>query len=316
MNMTCGYDPERTSNLSMTCEYDPEDQFSQVIHVWELQRRTTLFHSDWRAPFLPHDREKRVGWVGADSKKHPLFAHPRSGAVAAITNDSPPLEAPAGWRFAESGWELVTDPIGPQSPTSRSPDRSPSRSPKKASKDPNGWQYAFDFQRSDSHWGDNASLCHCRRRLWQCELVKAPRSVQPRQRVVDIWELQRRTTIFQQDWGAPFLPHDRKKRWRWLDLDYRLHPWSCSGSRKTFAACEEPPLAPPPSWRQCTKWTVLPSSGSEQSSGGWEYAVDFYQDDNLWSSSKTAAAGCHCRRRLWRCTFEEEIFQRKTIISL
>ncbi|CAE7231715.1 unnamed protein product [Symbiodinium necroappetens] len=29
--------------------------------VWEVQRRTTMFHEDWRAPFLPHDGQKYCG---------------------------------------------------------------------------------------------------------------------------------------------------------------------------------------------------------------------------------------------------------------
>ena len=28
--------------------------------VWELQRRTTIWHKDWRAPFLPHDYQPLV----------------------------------------------------------------------------------------------------------------------------------------------------------------------------------------------------------------------------------------------------------------
>lgn len=33
------------------------------LKVWELQRRTTMFHDDWRAPFLPHDGQKPHGWI-------------------------------------------------------------------------------------------------------------------------------------------------------------------------------------------------------------------------------------------------------------
>eukprot|EP00913_Durusdinium_trenchii_P023860 g22408.t1 len=35
-----------------------------VFEVWELQRRTTMFHDDWRAPFLPHDGQKTLGGSG------------------------------------------------------------------------------------------------------------------------------------------------------------------------------------------------------------------------------------------------------------
>lgn len=35
-----------------------DDLSIYFLQVWELQRRTTMFHDDWRAPFLPHDGQK------------------------------------------------------------------------------------------------------------------------------------------------------------------------------------------------------------------------------------------------------------------
>jgi len=120
--------------------------------------------------------------------------------------------------------------------------------------------------------------------------------------IESVWEVQRRTTIFNADWRAPFLPHDRNKRWKWLDDSYNRHGW-LAGSRDDVAAAETPPLVPGVGLTPCGDWTVR--SGSNEMShntdeDGWQYAIDLYRGDSHYGTGKT---GMSVRRRLWTCTF-------------
>jgi hypothetical protein len=115
--------------------------------------------------------------------------------------------------------------------------------------------------------------------------------------VTEVWELQRRTTLFHDTWRAPFLPHDGRKRWRWVDRQYCKHPWAREGSRQTSANSSKPPFGPPGGdGRQEAQW-VLAEAPEHSDSEGWQYALDFYSSDARWGSSQVM---CHCRRRLWR----------------
>jgi hypothetical protein len=267
---------------------------STFAEVWELQRRSSRFHSDWCAPFKRHDKQKRVRWVDSEHLRHQWIVKPTKEAAAC---DTPPLEPPAGWRDASSGWSVLG-----------------------RSSDPKGWQYADDFYVDDARWSEATLGFCCRRRLWQCELLRAPTNAQPRSRLVDIWELQRRTTLFSNSWYAPFLPHDRIKRWRWVDKDYIKHPWTV-GSKEAASIRDEPPLEAPTSWRKCGAWVIFDpvskvsgthNEDSIASKGvadgeGWEYAPDFHRSNTFWSTSHISSISFHCRRRLWRCHFEEEL---------
>jgi hypothetical protein len=115
--------------------------------------------------------------------------------------------------------------------------------------------------------------------------------------VTEVWELQRRMTLFHDSWRAPFLPHDGLKRWRWVDRRYLKHPWAGGSSRQASANSSEPPLGPPDGdGRQAAQWARAESPGPSDSEG-WQYAVDFYSSDAMWGNSP---AMHHCRRRLWR----------------
>lgn len=164
--------------------------------------------------------------------------------------------------------------------------------------DAEGWKYAADFYKSNTGWGNSATLCHCRRRLWKCTLSKvAP--VQPRRLVIELWELQRRTTVFQRDWRAPFLPHDGQKRRRWVDLAYEVHPWA-SPSQSLSASLHRPPIKAPQGWL-AEGWVPVEPPGPCDA-GRWQYAVDFYESGSRWGASSKALS---CRRRLWRCVYTE-----------
>mmetsp|Transcript_86578 Transcript_86578/g.181373 ORF Transcript_86578/g.181373 Transcript_86578/m.181373 type:complete len:703 (+) Transcript_86578:91-2199(+) len=126
-----------------------QGRVTEVGMVWELQRRTTIFTSDWRAPFLPHDGEKRWRWVDASYTKHhwlPNSANREDISCRAF----PPLESSTGWTMRQR-WEV-------------------NRPEQSNNTDRAGWQYAVDFYRTDKLWVKSSTGKHCRRRLWVCEI--------------------------------------------------------------------------------------------------------------------------------------------------
>jgi len=121
--------------------------------------------------------------------------------------------------------------------------------------------------------------------------------------IIMVWELQRRHTVFH-DWQAPFFPTDGDKVWRWVDLDYRKHPWAVHKC-ETYATSDVPVIRPPHSWRG--EWTqpngcgwIVAEPGGPCDERGWQYAMGFYQDSSWWGDSPLFR---HCRRRLWKGTF-------------
>jgi hypothetical protein len=253
---------------------------SVIVEVWELQRRTTPFHDDWRAPFLPHEHKKSARWVDAHYRKHPWIMESRHVSASA---DRPPIEAPVGMCLTSAGWRVIEPP---------------------GLSDEDWWQYAGDFYKKRSAWGDVPTFAICRRRLWRGEFVRSSLKdvPSPRIRVVKVWELQRRTTVFQSDWRAPFLPHDGKRRQRWVDLDFDVnHPWMF-GSVEALAASNQPPIQAPAGW-QIEGWVVAVPPG-ECDAGRWQYCSDFHKSPESWCA---LSHGLHCRRRLWSCIFTESV---------
>lgn len=123
-----------------------------------------------------------------------------------------------------------------------------------------------------------------------------------RRYVADLYELQRRQTLFHKTWQAPFLPHDSWQGLsRWVDPDYGRHPWiDCSQAEADLS--DEPPLLAPVNCPQAdgSLWAVDVSPGSTDEEG-WQYAVDFYVSDSQWGPE---SGMFHCRRRRWRCMLE------------
>lgn len=257
-----------------TCSTDDD---TLVIEVFELQRRTSIFHDDWRAPFLPHDRSKRWRWVDSDYSQHPCCDQHREDARA---SDKPPLVSPGGWRFDSMDW-IVDEQLGPA--------------------DEDGWQYASEFYKAGSRWGSSPQFYGCRRRRSIRTCIRA--TEHPRSCIVEAWELQRRTTVFHSDWRAPFLPHDGEKKCRWVDADYKQHPWAAS-KRLESALSDTPAIEAPPGWKSDGNRFVVATSPAPCDEDGWQYAVDFYRSAQYWGASPKAL---HCRRRLWRCYFQELI---------
>jgi len=121
--------------------------------VWELQRRSNLFKKDWRAPFLPHDGEKRWRWVDATYSRHrwiPAELDQEDGAARAF----PPLDVGVGWEV-QGRWQVDMKSIAA------------------GTADKDGWQHALDFYRVDSFWTKMNTGMHCRRRLWTCDFQEA-----------------------------------------------------------------------------------------------------------------------------------------------
>ncbi|CAK0910024.1 unnamed protein product, partial [Prorocentrum cordatum] len=138
---------------------------ARTAWAWEVQRRITLFHTDWRAPFLPHDGEARWRWLDAAYRRHPWVAGTLDASAAA---DRPPLRAPGSWACDDAGWVVATlgQPCGEgQAAASMGgwggaefsePARGGGHEPPDAlaphgagAHDEEGWQYAVDFYLSD-----------------------------------------------------------------------------------------------------------------------------------------------------------------------
>jgi len=115
-----------------------------------------------------------------------------------------------------------------------------------------------------------------------------------------VWELQRRTTVFQSDWKAPFLPHDGRKRWRWVDMNFELHALRRTIGQEVSAHSSGPPLDTPAGWVQSGDWQH--ECNQETDDEGWQYAIDFYKSDAKWG---IGMMGRSVRRRLWTCRFVE-----------
>eukprot|EP00441_Pelagodinium_beii_P025493 CAMPEP_0197665426 /NCGR_PEP_ID=MMETSP1338-20131121/59220_1 /TAXON_ID=43686 ORGANISM="Pelagodinium beii, Strain RCC1491" /NCGR_SAMPLE_ID=MMETSP1338 /ASSEMBLY_ACC=CAM_ASM_000754 /LENGTH=538 /DNA_ID=CAMNT_0043244229 /DNA_START=40 /DNA_END=1656 /DNA_ORIENTATION=- len=113
--------------------------------------------------------------------------------------------------------------------------------------------------------------------------------------VLQIWELQRRS--FFQDWQAPFLEGDGAARWRWVDSSYEKHAWTRPLTPEAAATAMVPPVTPDRSWMPLNEWSVSKECGDED---GWQYAVNFLQDDWWWTSTCFSHP---VRRRLWTRKF-------------
>lgn len=119
----------------------------------------------------------------------------------------------------------------------------------------------------------------------------------------ELWELERRTSIFQEDWRAPFLPHDGEKQWKWTKLGakYSAHALPANVSKDEARASSRPPIPEVNMFgmsRPCEWHVVVDEFGDRE---GWQYAVDFYLDPDYWQP--TLGFFSHARRRKWRPTF-------------
>mmetsp|Transcript_140637 Transcript_140637/g.366138 ORF Transcript_140637/g.366138 Transcript_140637/m.366138 type:complete len:641 (+) Transcript_140637:88-2010(+) len=120
-----------------------------------------------------------------------------------------------------------------------------------------------------------------------------------------VWELERRTSVFSEDWRAPFLPHDGQKQMKWTTLGehYLCHPFLLRrGVRDHEAAnSDRPPINEVEvlgQMRPCAWHVVVDEEGDCE---GWQYAVDFYLQSQYWQPS--CGFWSHVRRRKWRPTF-------------
>ena len=129
----------------------PEEMIADLEEaslVWELQRRTTIWHSDWRAPFLPHDYQKAIKWMAIEEHyiPHPFIPEDIDIDEAAESLEPPIREVKFLGRHRPCEWHVVID----------------------ESSDADGWQYAVDFYLEAQKWSAEVrGFSHVRRRRWQ-----------------------------------------------------------------------------------------------------------------------------------------------------
>mmetsp|Transcript_65761 Transcript_65761/g.175163 ORF Transcript_65761/g.175163 Transcript_65761/m.175163 type:complete len:371 (-) Transcript_65761:29-1141(-) len=123
-----------------------------------------------------------------------------------------------------------------------------------------------------------------------------------------VWELERRVTIWHQQWHTPFLPHDGHKKKRWMAImngSYAPHPsLPTTTSGTSFSEWSAPPIAAVEflgEERRCSWQTLVDAKSDEK---GWQYAVDFYGSDSQWTSYPCGFS--HVRRRRWTPTFSSQ----------
>ena len=95
---------------TMTAEAMVAD-LEQLSLVWELQRRTTIWHSDWRAPFLPHDYQKAIKWMSIQDHylPHPFIPEDIDIDDAAESEEPPIEEVQFLGRRRACKWDVVVD---------------------------------------------------------------------------------------------------------------------------------------------------------------------------------------------------------------
>lgn len=128
----------------------PEEMIADLEElslVWELQRRTTIWHNDWRAPFLPHDYQKAIKWMAIDEHyiPHPFIPEDIDIDEAAESEEPPIREVKFLGRRRPCQWHVVIDETS----------------------DGDGWQYAVDFYLEPQKWSEYVrGFSHVRRR-WE-----------------------------------------------------------------------------------------------------------------------------------------------------
>jgi len=125
---------------------------STSLQIWELQRRSSFFNTDWQAPFWKQDDSARWRWVDSSYQKHP-WTRPSDPGVAASAM-TPPVTPDRSW-MPLNEWSVS-----------------------KQRGDQDGWQYAVDFLKDDLWWTSKCFGQPLRRRLWTRQFAKVASSQQ------------------------------------------------------------------------------------------------------------------------------------------
>merc|ERR1712032_82966 len=102
-----------------------------------------------------------------------------------------------------------------------------------------------------------------------------------------MWELERRTNPFTQDWTVPSLPHDGVAKRKWVALEggvYKRHEFiPCDADLAKLATSEIPPVERVDflgERRKCS-WSTHPVDGQTDELG-WQYSTDFIVGSSRW----------------------------------
>mmetsp|Transcript_23166 Transcript_23166/g.65382 ORF Transcript_23166/g.65382 Transcript_23166/m.65382 type:complete len:671 (+) Transcript_23166:86-2098(+) len=124
----------------------------------------------------------------------------------------------------------------------------------------------------------------------------------------EVWQLERRPMSCSSRWYAPWLPHDGQKKCKWVTKDERYQPHKSLPENLTAAdiSSDEPPMTQVEvlgGMRNCS-WNLVADETTDED--GWQYAIDFYLQDGLWSKAKRCWS--NVRRRRWRpdCSSPED----------
>eukprot|EP00913_Durusdinium_trenchii_P025240 g23695.t1 len=105
-----------STRLVRTASMISPDEVLKELSMWELERRTNLFKSHWKAPYWPHDGAAKMKWVALEGNayiRHPFIPVSMAEEKIAVS-DIPPVESvestcPVDGETDELGWQYSTD---------------------------------------------------------------------------------------------------------------------------------------------------------------------------------------------------------------
>ncbi|CAE7466379.1 Ces2c, partial [Symbiodinium pilosum] len=140
------------------------------------------------------------------------------------------------------------------------------------------------------------------------KLVRSASMISPEAvlKEASMWELERRTNIFRQNWKTPYFLHDGVAKMKWVSFEgsnYARHPFIPEGvDEEKIAASDIPPVEMVEflgERRRCA-WSTCPVEG-ETDELGWQYSTDFVLGNTGWLPY--CASMSFVRRRCWTPSF-------------
>ncbi|CAK9061896.1 Acylcarnitine hydrolase [Durusdinium trenchii] len=139
-----------STRLVRTASMISPDEVLKELSMWELERRTNLFKSHWKAPYWPHDGAAKMKWVALEGNayiRHPFIPVSMAEEKIAVS-DIPPVES-VEFLGMRRNCTWSTCPVDGET-------------------DELGWQYSTDFVMGNTGWLPYCgSVSFVRRRCWQ-----------------------------------------------------------------------------------------------------------------------------------------------------